>query len=715
MNNVKKIALISATCLQLFSAISFAADSQFYIFPIKEIEGLKAIEKKNLRPLVDEKAVAFIAGEQNDAQKELLGYFNEQLIKTYGPSIVHVKQVRENFKGPISLVDDDNMDCGSGSTVPMQQAYAAVLGVSRASVYQVNKGSITEILIPVTLNLQIIKPDKAKIIFSTSNTAYTPFLFASSEIDTPAYKNTIKAAMVKNIKSQIDELMNTVKVNFSPKASSVKIVGKEGPFFVVDKGYEIGFKDRDETSAKDADGNEVIFYVVNADDGYSVLKVLAGNVKVGQNYQFYFETKADDSRKPRVMPVTTDDPNKAISNGVIDVFTKSIGFKAPFQLTAVDVNFAQTMDVIRHRAECVAWDKYPNSTTVKDSRTDIPQFLLTVDTGETLTFKQSGKNETKTKETFTTIVQGKVSDLNGVVYGSAIGFDKYVIEKIAGVGLSAENAREISFQNATKVMTEDFLKNINFSPKVFKVKNVASQKDFKGLLVIENLPVEAGFEVTGVIVRNLGIKVGTKDTIVRLPITTDGPVTKQNSDIAVPYQQTDIDQEYYKPKAGDSLVIYALPKGNARNADLCDSEYIGKNNSVTGSFAKPLVSNLILNSAKFQVKEATPKLVSEVNSLLEAAYFKRDLMMKLEAPNAMCLQTGYLIREDLIDCAANDCKASTTNALVVKEIEAGQSKKDYILARKSQLQGFDVSQKDNYWTSPNNVDIFQCPNCCCSN
>lgn len=696
LTHFKQLTMASI-CFQLFST-QVVADSQFYIFPIKEIEGLKTLENKNLRPLVDPKAVAFISGQQADAQKELLFYFNEQLIKAYGQSVIHVKQVRDNFKGPIKLVDDDNLNCDSVPTVSLQQAYGAVLGISRASFYQVDKGGFNELLIPVTLNLQVIKPDKAKIVFSTSNTTYTPFRFAESEMGSEQYKSTVRKAMVDSMKSQIDELIKTVQLSFNPKATPVKIVGKDGPFFIADKGYEVGFKDGDEPSAFDKDGKEVLFQVVNANDGYAVLKGLGGSIQVGSEYQFTFETKTDDSRKPRLMPITTEDPKRAIVNGVIDVFSKNIGFKAPFQLSAVDVNFTQTMNVIRERAQCVPWDKYPNSTTVKDSRVDVPKFIFTVDTGETATFKQSGKNDTHTKETFATVVQGKVSDMNGVVYGSAIGVDKYVLEKTAGIGLSSENAKEVSLQNATKAMASEFLKNIQFEPKMFIIKNVKSQNDGKGSLIVDNLPVDSGFEVAGAISRKLSTKVAGKETFVRLPITTEGQVMKKGIEINVPYQITDIGQEFYKPKTGDSLVVYALPKANAKVVDMCESEYIGKNNTVTSSFAKPLASNIVLNSPKYQVKEMSQAMVHDVNNLLDAGNFKESFKLTMPQASTSCVQTGYLIREEANECNGSVCKASTTNALVIKEVEAGVSKKDSVLARKSQLEGFDASQKDSYYS-----------------
>jgi hypothetical protein len=87
-----------------------------------------------------------------------------------------------------------------------------------------------------------------------------------------------------------------------------------------------------------------------------------------------------------------------------------------------------------------------------------------------------------------------------------------------------------------------------------------------------------------------------------------------------------------------------------------------------------------------------------VNYLLDSGNFKRDGAMKVRSDLQSCLQPGYLIREDQANCAAEDCKASTTSALLVRVVESGQTKKDFIVARKTQLQGFDGAQKENLYS-----------------
>lgn len=671
-----------------------AAENQFFIFPIKEIEGLGVTTSSAIRPLVDKSAIEFITGNQSGAQKEVLNHFSAQLSQAYAGSVVHAKQVRDSFKGPVAFDDNDNLNCGDSSTVPLEQTYAAVIGISRASFYKIEKGSNTEILVPITLNLQIVKVDKAKILFSSSNTTYSQFTVNASQIGSLEYTNLIKNELTKNLKDQVTSLVQEAKANFSPKITPVKIVGKEGDFYVADKGFEVGFNEGDSPEAKDANGKIVWFKVLTAGDGYSVLERLGGDIKTGESYQFLFESKADDSNKPRVMPVTTSEQDKSMTNGVLDVFTKSIGYKAPFQIAAVDVNFQQTMANIKSRAQCVpSWEKYPLSSQIKDSRTDFPQFILNVNVGETAVFSAKGDGAVKTKETFATIVQAKVSDLNGLVYGSAYGVDKYVLEKTAGIGLSITNAREVSFQNSTKIMVANFLKNINFDPKVFKIKNVTPNG-----LIVENLPVESGYEINATVLRKLGIKVGKKDVFVKLPLLAKGSVNLKAGDVEVPFVMQDIGKDYFKPKAGDSLVVYALPKGNAPSIALCDSEYIGKSNVITSTFAKPLLTNLIYNLPKYQVVTADAGTVKNVNVLLDAGNFKKIGEMKIRSDISSCLEPGYYIREDNISCTPEDCKANASSVLIVSLFESGKFKKDFIAARKTQLSGFSEDQKLNFYS-----------------
>ena len=90
-----KMLLSSLLVFVCLNNQSIAAESQFYVFPIKDIEGLGASNSEAIRPLVDKKIVAILTANnspQNGAF-ELGNYFNKQIINAYPSSVVNAKQV----------------------------------------------------------------------------------------------------------------------------------------------------------------------------------------------------------------------------------------------------------------------------------------------------------------------------------------------------------------------------------------------------------------------------------------------------------------------------------------------------------------------------------------------------------------------------------------------------------------------------------------------
>ena len=244
----------------LFSSTSFSSD--FYVFPVKEIEGLSIKKAAGIRPLVDPKSAALFTP---DSQKQILNAFELKLADSYPGSIVNPYQVRDAIRGKYQY-SQNTMGCGEGFVAPVNRSYAVVAGITRASYYQVDKGENVEILIPITLNIQLIKPEKAKIVYTASSTHYTPFVFSKRELNDPTSKSTITKALTNNTSAQLIELVDVIKKNFEPKETIVKIIDKSEGFIVVDKGFEVGFRTGDELEArlsKDKEGNPLIFKVMS--------------------------------------------------------------------------------------------------------------------------------------------------------------------------------------------------------------------------------------------------------------------------------------------------------------------------------------------------------------------------------------------------------------------------------------------------------------------
>lgn len=473
-------------------ASSMAVASDFYVFPVREIEGMNFNNKSSsVRSMVDKRAVDIFTP---DAQKQILGSFIANLAQSYPKSILHSTQVRETIKGQYQY-QASGVACGESFVAPINKAYAVVAGITRASYYEVDRGENLEILVPITMNIQLVKPERAKIVYTASSTQYTPFVVSKKELGLQATKDFMTKSLTANTTNQINALVEVIKKNFDPKESIVKVLDKSSAYIVVDKGYEVGFKVGDELEARlksASNGSPIIFKVLSVDSGYSVLKPLMGNPSAGQEYIFVFEGAADDSRKPKLMPVYSMDKNQPWSAAVADLFTKDIGFKAPFQLAPVDVNFNDTMNSVRAQANCVPWDKFPSAKTVFDSRMDHPNFFLKFEMAQSPVFVNAGK--AKTEENFMTALSAQVVDKDGNVIFSELGTDSYVLERVGRQGLSLPNAKEISMKNSLVDLMKSFLANVKIEPRKFVITDAQKGKfSVKGLEIPEGQNVVFDF------------------------------------------------------------------------------------------------------------------------------------------------------------------------------------------------------------------------------
>lgn len=691
-----------AFCFLGVSPAFAGAGGEFYVAVLKSITGLDGRGDPSMRPLIDRRATAHVSEE---AHQSLVNHFAKRVQEKYGQSVVNINQLADSFKGPIRFVDGDKLECGQVPTVSLKQAYVFAIGVSRASQYEVERGSV-EVLIPYTLNLQVIKPDSGKIVFATSKTVYSYFPgFSRKEMESGAASPKIAAGVADTLRDQIDTLVGELSKGFNPSVTKVKIVAKEGDLLVADKGFEVGFKDGgagDLLEAIDASGKPVLFTVISVGDGYAVLRVAQGAAKEGAEYQFIFDSKADDSRKPKLLPVGTHDPTRADLNGVMENFSKSVGFQAAFQISPVDVTFAETMSMLKRDAACVTWGNFPGASTGESSRSNPPQYLLLGKIGETKTQKQASSGDVKTKETFGTVVQFSVVDSVGNVLGSSIGSDTYVLEKTAGMGLLNESAREISFRNSVTAATKYFLENVKLAPKQFLVKAVE-----KGQIIVDGVPAADGTQLVGSIQRSLKTRVNGKEVLVKLPTEVSGPLASSKVGQSLPFSSGDVLDPTLVPKPGDSLVIFAMPKAGAVPMNICQDDYIGKNNTVISSFSTAYVANAVFSSAAFQSRFMPAASLRDARDMLKDGLFDVDAFFRdfksSDLTGDKCLQMGYLIREDKRDCAKDSCKSDLSLALIVRLMEGGVSKKDFAVGRKSQLGGFKEGDAEGFYS----VHAFQ--------
>ncbi len=673
---------VTVACASLMLCAT-ASGSQFFIFPVKELEGVSNSVPAERRPLIDSRIRNLLGAE---VQASLLESFAKKVAAAYPSSTVHAKQIGNSVSTKaFRYVDDDNQQCRDQFFAPVQQSYAAVLGITRGSWYEVSRErGVVELLIPITLNLQLVKPDSAKVVYTISETLYSPFRFGSQAELQTSLKTLVRDALATGLDRQIDELITQLKKGFQPKETVVTIAGRSGDVLVADKGYEVGFVDGDMPLAVGRKtGAQVIFTVLAAESGYAVLKVSDGSASPGEEFVFQFGVPADDSRKPRVMPVVSSTAGN-LSGAISELFSKDIGFNAAFQIAAVDANFKDTQDSIERQANCVAWDKFDAVRKDLDSRKDAPDYFLRFDYSYSPVVFESGQGGVETRESFVASVGAQLIDHKGSVVHAELGQDVYRLDKRGGRGLDINNAKEVALKNATAALAKKFIANVKFQPAEFQIA-AANKSSFS----VEGLSVPPSSDLVMDVLRPLDVRVGGRPTHWRISFDrSDAPPAADGTRTVFSYSPRDTEL-----RRGDRLVIANMPKRGQTRITECATHYVAPG-SVVADYLLPIVRHSAYASQRFQVALTASDFYGNTNALLQEGKFR----LRVESPAATesCLRPGYLVRPDPPACTSNVCGFDVLSAATIILEKDGQRSGNFVQAEKISIKGVAAPEVTNF-------------------
>jgi hypothetical protein len=656
-----------------------ASASQFYVFPVKEIEGL-APGAREADGLVDRTVVQRIFGGAagQEAQRKLVDHFVARLNDAYPESVVHPRQVYDVKIGSAhQFLNDDNLQCKATPSVDVHDTYAVVLGITRASAYVVTKGDSIDLLVPVTLNVQFVRPSLGKVVYTISETLYSPFRLTRREYESGAQDDKIRSTLLSNLSNQVNSLVASARQGFDPRNVQAKLVARDSGLYVADQGVEAGFVKGEQVEARDAADKPKFFDVLYAESGYAVLRPVASQVSVGDTLRFIFESVGDDSRKPRLMPVLSKDPS---ANAAAELFAKDIGFKATFQLSPVDVNFAQTKELVTRAANCVTWTRLPGMAEVS-GRKDAPDYFLRFSPAATPVATLSGMGGTKSSDLFHTLVTAQVVDRFGRVIYSGLGDNDYTIEKVNGEGLGTHEAQQISLKNATHKLAQDFIANVRFAPRDFKIARVENDK----LWVKGMGAVPAGEKLAFNVLHPLDAKVGGKDVLLDLDAGAgQGELATDADLVGLPYSA--VNPALPKPRSGDYLRLYTeVPPNATRVVDCDEAAYVGQNNVADAGYLAPLVRHAVYRSRKFASYVGEQQFYDDANKLLAQGMF--ELQLKRPA-SEMCTQPGYVVREDALQCDdPHSCKATVTIGVMARMKKGDKIEKSFTAGLRTDFTG----------------------------
>lgn len=655
--------LISCIAVFVVSSTAFASAPQFYVFPVLTVEGLLASDKP--RALIAPQFSELFSGAEGEAlARETAHKFEGLISQAFSGSVVSGMQVDYAVKGNYAFSPASESQCSSGFRAPIRSSYAVIPGITRASLYKVERGEVLEILVPVTLSLQLVKPEKAKVVYSVSDTLYTNFKFSKEEYVQPETQALIRKKVLEGIDNQLVELVGQLKKGFQPQSAIANVIGTSGKFAVIDAGYEKGLVVGDEPSAMissaGASSKELFFRVISARSGHSVIMPLQGKLEKGQTLELVVESAADDSAKPRLLPVIGLQQKSSIKNGVADLFTASIGFDSAFQVVPVNPYFAETVRVITAQANCIDWSKFPATSMIKESRGEAPNFFLDFEVIDSPVYLSQGVGGTKTEESFSVLLNLRLVDSKGRVHFSDSVIEPYKLEKVAGQGISILDAFEIARKNALLELVKRFKERAKLEEKTLAVTRVE-----EGKVYFRSDGVQIDQIGRLAFSRNLDIAIGGMPVVLPLEVgIDDDSIDEKDGEIVLNVSQ--ITSDTPMPKKGDRVTLVGISKPGAIPVSRCEAPiYVSPNTIVSNDAPAVLVEQLISEAPKAQI--VIPKrdrLIGDVNELLDAGLFK-PIRFSPGSTRA-CFTPGYAYKLEKKACDNQLCTASFIEGVVLK-------------------------------------------------
>lgn len=480
-----------------------AAEFQYYVVPLKGLTGISQPALKVDGPagpkyggMIDQKYADYFFDES--AQQALSRGFVASIAKAYPKAVIGANQVTAVGKSGKYAFDASGM-CGSKNVfqVGYQHVYAVSMGISRVSAYINEYGDKAQVLVPITYTVRFVKFNGASIVFSKSETIYTLFDAASKEFYdpsgreiAPANLQRIKDAVLKDADKALVRLVDTAVKSFAPKQSAVTLIGRDGPYYIFDKGSELGFKSGEEFYASDDTSREYAFDIKYATERLAVgvasrapIYASADRLSAGTKLNFEFDSPGIDDAKLSLLATQYSSagiqalpPEQIIDNALQSLLVDDLGFAAPFNVIKQDPDFRNLKLQIQGEANCDSkmYESMPGfSDTSTESRPD-PDLLLKLDHFSSPLMTISGVGGVTQNSVFNNAVSLSLFDMSGVARQNFLGSNNYVLSRTDGKGLSSQQAKEINLKNAGLNAVKELIKG--FSPKKRLVKVVSLNK-----------------------------------------------------------------------------------------------------------------------------------------------------------------------------------------------------------------------------------------------
>jgi hypothetical protein len=322
---------------------------------------------------------------------------------------------------------------------------------------------------------------------------------------------------------------------------------------------------------------------------------------------------------------------------------------------------------------------------------DAPDYFLRFTPMVSPSVTLAGAGGTKTAEMFHTLVTAQVVDHYGRVIYSGLGDDNYTVNRVDGEGLGLDQAKEISLKNATGKLAQNFLANVRFAPRDYKIARVDKDKLWVSGLAGMALDDKLVFNV----LHPLDVKMNGKPVFLDLDAGPgSGGLAADGDLIGFPYAA--VNPALPRPHSGDLIRLFTeAPPGTTKVVDCDEPVFVGQNNIAEAGYFGAIARHALYQSKKFASYVGDPDFYKQTNILL--GYGKYD--MRVERPAAgICSQPGYAVREESAQCdGGQSCKGTVIAGMVMRLKRDGQVQKTYSTGMRTEFNGFAPLNKNAFY------------------
>lgn len=702
-----------------------ASNFQYYIAPLQGVTGIsqsanaatggasQAPAGPKYSGMIDAKYADLFFDAK--AQAQLIEQFNADIVRSFPTSVIGPNQiVSAGRSGKYAYEPYEKAQCSPTFRIGYRDAFAVSIGISRLSVYINDYADSTQVLIPVTYTVRFIKLNGAALLFSKSETIYTSaeksraeFYVPGTREIAPAAVELLRQAMLQDARKVVSMLVDYTVKNFQPKQAQATLVGKDGPYFIFDRGSEAGFTSGSELYPQDDAGNEYGFVVKYATERLAVavasnfskeVTSATNRLREGTRLTFSFDRPGRDDAKQSVMAVQYvaqgDQPlpaDQVLANALQSILVDDLGFSTPFNLIKQDPDFVRLKNQVRSEAFCESsmFTSMPGFSDNSTQRRDDPDFYLKVDHVNSPVFRAAGVGGTTTNDIFTTAVTLNLLDRAGVVSQSFLGSSHYELVRTAGKGLSVEQAREVNLKNAGLAASKMLV--TGFAPRQRTIAISAVESGAMSLAA----PMSPAAFAQARLVRPL--KVSKLNKTVMLPLPRTG---EDGTAIDAPAQATQkLAFRGQAPRTSDLFVIGG--SGDHPLLQVCGPERKGRfmqNAALKNpSGADLLLPGLIGAPMKsHDFVDTTPAFVASASRALSEGFFQSEKFGLQGFDAAGCFLPIELQNLPKMECAEGKCNGTGSLASGVRIFNGANKIAESIEASSFEIKDIAEPQLSNF-------------------